>query len=79
MQSKMDKAHFKIIRRNLKQTLKSQNLKPAQTTRGRIYLKTETSIAKALTKVFGIYSVSPAKKTTSELKILIKVALRRDK
>jgi len=73
------RTYEKQLLQNLKQTLKSQNLKPVaiERLRGRIYLKTETplEIAKVLTKVFGISSVSPAKKTTSELKTLTKAAL----
>lgn len=57
--------------KNMKQELSSKNLKPGAIVRarGRIYVRTASAAetAKALTKVFGISSVSPAKQTTSAL------------
>jgi tRNA uracil 4-sulfurtransferase len=64
---------------NLKQTLKSADLKPTaiERMRGRIYVKTQkpAETAKALTRVFGITSVSPAKQTTSDFKMITETAL----
>lgn len=74
------RTYEKQVLQNLKHTLKNQNLKPIsiEQLRGRIYLETETpkETSEALTKVFGISSVSPAKKTTSDLKILTEAALK---
>lgn len=74
------RTYEKQVLQNLKHTLKNQNLKPIsiEQLRGRIYLETETpkESSEALTKVFGISSVSPAKKTTSDLKILTEAALK---
>lgn len=65
--------------RNLKQMLKNAGLKSEtiERMRGRIYIKTQspTETAKALTRVFGITSVSPAKQTTSEFKAIAETAL----
>ncbi len=64
---------------NLKQTLKEADLKPLtiERLRGRIYLKTDKPFetAKVLTRVFGITSVSPAKQTTSDFKIMTQATL----
>lgn len=74
------RTYEKQVLQNLKHTLKNQNLKPIsiEQLRGRIYLETETpkETSQALTKVFGISSVSPAKKTTSDIKILTEAALK---
>lgn len=74
------RTYEKQVLQNLKHTLKNQNLKPIsiEQLRGRIYLETETpkETSEALTKVFGISSVSPAKKTTSDIKILTEAALK---
>jgi thiamine biosynthesis protein ThiI len=45
--------------------------------RGRIYIRTQTALetAQALTKVFGISSVSPAKQTTAKLDDIFQVGL----
>jgi thiamine biosynthesis protein ThiI len=65
----------------MKYALKNLNLKPSAIVRarGRIYVHAvSTSVeetAKALTKVFGISSVSPAKQTTSELNAVYQTAL----
>ena len=64
---------------NMKQALKALDLKPTAIVRarGRIYVHTQTALetAKALTRVFGISSVSPAKQTTSELADIYQTAL----
>ncbi len=64
---------------NLKQTLKNAGLKPTsiERMRGRIYIKTQkpAETAKSLTRVFGITSVSPAKRTTSDFKMITETAL----
>lgn len=74
------RTYEKQLLQNLKHTLKDQDLKPIsiERLRGRIYLKTEKPLetARASTRVFGISSVSPAKKTTSELKTLTSAALQ---
>lgn len=57
--------------KNMKQQLKSCEIKPPQIVRarGRIYVHTPMAAeaSKALTTIFGISSVSPAKQTTSTL------------
>ncbi|MCW4009274.1 MAG: tRNA 4-thiouridine(8) synthase ThiI [Candidatus Bathyarchaeota archaeon] len=64
---------------NMKFALKAQSLKPAAIVRarGRIYVKTPaaTETAHALTRVFGISSLSPATQTTSELADVTQTAL----
>jgi thiamine biosynthesis protein ThiI len=73
------RTYEKQLLQNLKQTLKTQDLKPTaiESRRGRIYVKTQkpTETAKALTRVFGISSVSPAKQTTADLKTLTEATL----
>ena len=63
----------------MKQALKTLDLKPTAIVRarGRIYVHTQTAMetAKALTRVFGISSVSPAKQTTSEFSDITKTTL----
>jgi len=65
----------------MKYTLRMQNLRPSAVVRarGRIYVRAPGSkaqeIAKALTKVFGISSVSPANQTTSDLNDVYQTAL----
>ncbi|MCW4019206.1 MAG: tRNA 4-thiouridine(8) synthase ThiI [Candidatus Bathyarchaeota archaeon] len=65
---------------NIKFALKTQNLKPAAVVRarGRIYVKTPAAAetAQALTRVFGISSVSPAKQTTAEQADITETALQ---
>ena len=65
--------------KNMKHALASKNLKPKAIVRarGRIYVHAQNAMetAKALTKVFGISSVSPAKQTTSELTDIYQTAL----
>jgi tRNA uracil 4-sulfurtransferase len=57
--------------KNMKHSLNELNLKPSAIVRarGRIYVITQTATetARALTRIFGISSVSPAKQTTSEM------------
>ncbi len=66
--------------RNMKRQLNALNLKPAVIVRmrGRIYVRTARAMenAKALTRVFGISSVSPANQTTSEIDEIFKTALK---
>ncbi|NLE04414.1 MAG: tRNA 4-thiouridine(8) synthase ThiI [Crenarchaeota archaeon] len=73
------RAYEKQVLQNLKQTLKFADLKPdaIERIRGRIYLKTQkpNETAKALGKIFGITSVSPAKVTSSEFSDITKIAL----
>ena len=63
----------------MKHALSRLDLKPNAIVRarGRIYVRTQSAMetAKALTKVFGISSVSPAKQTTSELNDITQTAL----
>jgi tRNA uracil 4-sulfurtransferase len=65
--------------KNMKYALSHLYLKPTAIVRarGRIYVYTQTAAetAKALTRVFGISSVSPAKQTTSEPADINKTAL----
>ena len=68
-----------MLLRNIRNALKHYNLTPAaiEHKRGRIYIKTGKTLeaAEKLTRVFGISSVSPARRTTSEKKDVIKTAL----
>ena len=63
----------------MKFAIKTENLKPKEfvRARGRIYVKTPAAaeIARALTRVFGISSLSPAKQTTSTLADVTETAL----
>ena len=65
------KYYKKRLARNLKQTLKHHQIPYSELVRrhGRFYLKTSSAedAAQALTKVFGISSVSPAIETSSKL------------
>ena len=73
------RAYEKQVLQNLKQTLKTADLKPTavERMRGRIYVKTEQTaeVSKALTNVFGITSVSPAKQTTSDFSTITQTTL----
>ncbi len=64
---------------NIRRTLADRGLKPDRTVRmrGRIYLKTTLTreIVQALTRVFGITSVSASKQTTSDLESVTATAL----
>jgi thiamine biosynthesis protein ThiI len=73
------RTYEKKLKENMKHALSSLDLKPNAIVRarGRIYVRTQSAMetAKALTKVFGISSVSPAKQTTSELNDITQTAL----
>ena len=73
------RAYEKQALQNLKGALKSADLKPVaiERMRGRIYVKTQqpAETAKVLTRVFGITSVSPAKQTTSDFKMMTEATL----
>ncbi|MCW4005893.1 MAG: tRNA 4-thiouridine(8) synthase ThiI [Candidatus Bathyarchaeota archaeon] len=64
---------------NLKLALKAQDLKPKAVVRmrGRIYLKTSEpeKTAEALSRVFGITSISPAVQTTADLEDITATAI----
>ena len=73
------RTYEKQLQKNIKHTLNNRNLKPDAIVRirGRIYVKTDRpeETAQALTRVFGISSVSPAKQTTSDLDAVKETAL----
>jgi thiamine biosynthesis protein ThiI len=73
------RTYEKQLVKNIKHTLTSGNIKPDAIVRirGRIYVKTRKpqETAQALTRVFGISSVSPAKQTTSDLNAIAETAL----
>jgi tRNA uracil 4-sulfurtransferase len=73
------RAYERQLIKNMRHALASLNLKPKAIVRarGRIYVHTSTAAktANALTRVFGISSVSPAKQTTSELADIYQTAL----
>ncbi|XES77755.1 MAG: tRNA uracil 4-sulfurtransferase ThiI [Candidatus Bathyarchaeia archaeon] len=70
----------KQLLENIKYTLEAQDLKPAKLVRmrGRIYIQTPKAAqtAQALTRVFGISSLSPAKQTTAETADITQTALQ---
>jgi thiamine biosynthesis protein ThiI len=74
------RVYQKQLIENIKFTLKTQNLQPAQLsrTRGRIYIKTPQAAetAMALTRVFGISSLSPAKQSTAQQADITQTALQ---
>ena len=73
------RTYEKQLIKNMKHALKNRNLTSEGIVRirGRIYVKTDKpeETAQALTRVFGISSVSPAKQTTSDLDAIEETAL----
>jgi len=70
----------RLLRTNIYNVLRYHNIayEKIQRKRGRIYVKTKNAlaIAQALTKVFGISSVSPSVRTTSNLDSIQKTVLQ---
>ncbi|MGF3522430.1 MAG: tRNA uracil 4-sulfurtransferase ThiI [Candidatus Bathyarchaeia archaeon] len=73
------RTYEKQVLQNIKHALKKESLKPAAIvrTRGRIYIKTSNvaQTTQALTRTFGVSSVSPAKHTASDLNVVSETAL----
>jgi thiamine biosynthesis protein ThiI len=73
------RAYEKQLLRNIKNTLKHHNVpfKEIERKHGRLYIRTENArdAAQALTRVFGLSSVSPATKTTAKIEDIITKSL----